>query len=184
MILSQFPPLRNALFRERTNLPHSPRVLSKQPVNVFLNSSSTIHFYDAFAPKTPAPLSFIPARPAELIRKVNQHSCFLGILGILPNHLRSLLKESGFERREEALLELNRSLFFAGFRIWTKRQQLNSQYWNEIAPENPKNHKFATSNRKKHDLYNMSHYRVSAKIPFTTLFAIATYLNNVLQNVH
>jgi hypothetical protein len=155
----------DALFRERTNLPHSPRVLSKQPVNVFLNSSSTINFYDAFAPKTPAPMSSIPARPAELIRKVNQHSCFLGILGILPNHLRILLKESGFERREEALLELNRSLFFAGFRIWTKRQQLNSQYWNEIAPENPKNHKFATSNRKKHDLYNVA-LQSKCKNPF------------------
>ena len=43
----------DALFRERTNLSHSPRVLSKQPVNVLLNSSSTINFYDAFAPKHP-----------------------------------------------------------------------------------------------------------------------------------
>src|SRR5205085_1496040 len=66
---------------DRTNLSHSPRVLSKQPANVLLNSSSTINFYDAFAP-TPAPMSSIPARPAELIHKVN-HSCFLGIFGIL-----------------------------------------------------------------------------------------------------
>ena len=43
----------DALFRERTNLPHSPRVLSKQPVNVFLNSSSTINFYDALPQKHP-----------------------------------------------------------------------------------------------------------------------------------
>src|SRR5690348_13522216 len=82
-------------FRERNNLSHSPRVLSKQPVHVLLNSSSTINFYDASGPKTPAPMSSIPARPAELIRKVNQHSCFWGILGILPNQLRTLLKESG-----------------------------------------------------------------------------------------
>jgi hypothetical protein len=128
-------------------------------------------------------MSFIPARPAELIRKVNQHSCFLGILGILPNHLRILLKESGFERREEALLELNRSLFFAGFRIWTKRQQLNSQYWNEIAPENPKNHKFATSNRKKHDLYNVA-LQSKCKNPFHYLVRHCNLSQQRPTNVH
>ena len=153
----------DALFRERTNLSHSPRVLSKQPVNVLLNSSSTINFYDAFAPKTPAPMSNIPARPAELIRKVNQHSCFLGILGILPNQLRTLLKESGFEHREEALLDISRSLFFAGFRIWTKRQQLNSEYW-KIAPENRKNNKFKKSKRKK-QLYDAA-LQSKCKNPF------------------
>ena len=44
------PNLTDALFRERITLPHPPRSLSKQPLNVILKSSSLINFYDAFAP--------------------------------------------------------------------------------------------------------------------------------------
>ena len=126
-------------------------------------------------------MSSIPARPAELIRKVNQHSCFLGILGILPNQLRTLLKESGFEHREEALLDISRSLFFAGFRIWTKRQQLNSEYW-KIAPENRKNNKFKKSKRKKHEVHDAA-LQSKCKNPFHFLVRHRNYLNNVQQNV-
>ena len=43
----------NALFRERTHLPHSPRTLSKHPYTLALNAISTLHFCDIFAPKTP-----------------------------------------------------------------------------------------------------------------------------------
>lgn len=63
---------------------------------------------------------------------MNRHPTFLGLLGILPNQLRSLLKESGHEFREEALLDLNKTLFFAGFRVWTKRQHLAMRYWTEV----------------------------------------------------
>jgi hypothetical protein len=63
---------------------------------------------------------------------MNRHPTFLGLLGILPNQLRSLLKESGHEHREEVLLDLNKTLFFAGFRVWSKRQHLATRYWIEI----------------------------------------------------
>jgi hypothetical protein len=63
---------------------------------------------------------------------MNRHPTFLGVLGILPNQLRTLLKETGYENREEALLDLSRTLFFAGFRIWKKRNQLANLYWNEV----------------------------------------------------
>ena len=92
----------------------------------------------------------LPTRAAELIRNANRHPCFLGVLGILPNQLRTLLKESGHENREEALLDISRTLFFAGFRVWTKRQQLNSHYWNQIAPENKKIKIKAAKRRKKY----------------------------------
>ena len=78
-------------------------------------------FYDAFASEAPATLNSIPFRAAELIRNANRHPCFLGALGILPNQLRTLLKESGHVNREEALLDMSRTLFFAGFRVWTKK---------------------------------------------------------------
>ena len=145
--LLTIPHLTDALFRERTHLQHSPRALSNQPLNVFLSSTSSINFYDAFASRTSTTLNSIPFRAAELIRNANRHPHFLGVLGILPNQLRTLLKESGHEGREEALIDISRTLFFAGFRVWTKRQQLNSVYWNDIAPEN---RKIKASKRKKH----------------------------------
>ena len=36
----------------------------------------------------------------------------------------------------KALLDLSRTLFFAGFHIWNKRQQLASRFWKDIAPQN------------------------------------------------
>src|SRR5882724_12047472 len=75
-------------------------------------------------------------RAAELIAQMNRHPRFLSLLGILPNQLRSLLKETNHENREEAILDLSRTLFFAGFRIWNKRQKLASRFWKDIAPEN------------------------------------------------
>jgi len=136
--------LTDALFRERTQLAHLPRTLSKQSVNLSLQTTCSLNFYDAFTPKTPLNLNSIPFRAADLFRKANQH-----VLGILPNQLRSLLKESGHDCREEALLDISRTLFFAGFSIWKKRQKLNNTFWKEIAPENRKQ---KTSKRKKRNV--------------------------------
>jgi len=118
-------------------------------VNLSLQTTCSLNFYDAFTPKTPLNLNSIPFWAAELFRKANQHPWFLGVLGILPNHLRSLLKESGHDCREEALLDISRTLFFAGFSIWKKRQKLNNTFWKEIAPENRKQ---KTSKRKKRNV--------------------------------
>ena len=128
------------LFRERVSLSHLPRTLSKQPQNVILKSSSALCFYDAFSSKRPitASSTSIPSWAVKLFNKINKHPCFLGVLGILPNQLRSLLKVSGHTAREEALLDISRTLFFAGFRVWTKRQKLAAQYWRDVAPENKK----------------------------------------------
>ena len=142
-------PFTDALFRERTQLPHLPRTLSKQSVNLHLKSTLSLNFYDAFTPKTHLNLKSIPSRAAALIRKANQHPWFLGVLGILPNQLRTLLKESGHDCREEALLDISRTLFLAGYSLWSKRQKLNSKFWKEIAPENREQ---KTSKRKKRKL--------------------------------
>ena len=95
----------------------------------------------------------IPFRAAELLRKLNRHPRFLSVLGILPNQLRTLLKESGHENREVALLDISRTLFFAGFRVWSKRHHLNSYYWNHIAPDNRKVQTHLAK-RKKHKVDN------------------------------
>jgi len=120
------------LFSERSPLLHPPRALSKHPINVLLQSCSTIHFFDAHSPKKPHRPTSIPKRAADLIGQMNRHPHFLGLLGILPNQLRTLLKETGHEYREEALLDLSHTLFLAGYRVWEKRQQFAHRYWKNI----------------------------------------------------
>jgi len=112
--LISIPELTDTLFRERVSLLHSPRPLSKHPESVVLNSTSLINFYDAFAPTERSQnVGSIPPRAAELIAQMNRHPRFLSLLGILPNQLRTLLKESNHENREEAILDFSRTLFFA-----------------------------------------------------------------------
>jgi hypothetical protein len=148
--LISIPELTDALFRERVGLPHPPRPLSKHPQAIILNSTSLINFYDAFAPTERSQnIGSIPPRAAELIAQMNRHPRFLSLLGILPNQLRSLLKETNHENREEAILDLSRTLFFAGFRIWNKRQKLASRFWKDIAPENRSITHSETKGKKK-----------------------------------
>ena len=122
----------NNLFSERSALSHPPRTLSRQPNYVRLQEPLMVNFFDIYSPKRPKKLNLLPPRAAGLIGQINRHPPFLGILGILPNQFRTLLKESGHEHREDALLDLSRTLFYAGFRIWTKRQLLAKQKWNDI----------------------------------------------------
>ena len=129
--------ITDSLFRERITLQHSPRTLSKQSENTILKSCSIINFYDAYAPTEKSlNIGSVPPNVAKLINQMNRHPRFLSLLGILPNQLRTLLKESDYENREEILLDLSRTLFFAGFRIWDQRRKMTSRYWKDIAPEN------------------------------------------------
>src|SRR5690348_9592144 len=50
----------------------------------------------------------LPPRAADLIRQMNRHPTFLGVLEILPNQFRTLLKETGHDLREEFLLDFGR----------------------------------------------------------------------------
>jgi len=126
------PDTANTLFTERSPLLHNPRALSRQQKNLALESCSIINFFDAYAPKKPRIPNSLPPRVADLIGQMNRHPTFLGVLGILPNQLRSLLKETGHKNREEALLDLSHTLFLAGFRVWKKRQQLANIFWNAV----------------------------------------------------
>src|SRR2546423_13838981 len=84
----------------------------------------------------------IPPRAAQLIAQMNRHPRFLSLLGILPNQF-------GTRESEEAILDLSRILFFAGFRIWNKRQKLASRFWKDIAPENRNVIGFKNNKKKK-----------------------------------
>ena len=129
------PPLTDMLFRERRTLQHPPRALSKNKWSFALSSPSLLSFFDSHCRAQPRSSSFgIPESDAFFIDQINRHPRLLAILGILPNHLRLLLKRTDHVDSETVLTELSRSLFFAGFRIWRKRQVLIKRFWSEISP--------------------------------------------------
>ena len=94
-------------------------------------------FFDGWVPIDPhkAQASGIPVQTAKLIDKANSHPRFLSILGILPNQLRKLLKNVSHDVNKD-IENLSYSLFFAGYKIWRKRQTLIRRYWKESASEN------------------------------------------------
>ena len=145
------PTLTDMLFRERRTLHHRPRALSKNKCSLALSSTSLFSFFDSHSYTQPKSAALgIPESDAVFIDKINRHPRFLSILGILPNHLRFLLKGSGDMDCETVLSDLSRSLFFAGFRIWKKRQLLTKRFWSVISPQDVtcgsrKNRKFNRS---------------------------------------
>jgi len=154
-------------FLERESVSCILHALSKHPESVVLNSTPLINFYDAFAPTERSQnVGSIPPRAAELIAQMNRHPRFLSLLGILPNRFRTLLKESNHENREEAILDLNRTLFFAGFRIWNRRQKLASRFWKDIAPENRNVIGLNSNKGKKKNKDNTAHQMTKCKNPF------------------
>lgn len=158
------PSLTNALFRERESLSHLPRALSKRPQNVLLNSHRLLNFYDPFAPMEKSPnVGSLPPRASDLIARMNRHPRFLSLLGILPNQFRQLLKEFHYENRENAIFDLSRTLFLAGFRIWEKRSKLASRFWKNIAPENRKLHQPQRKIRKKRNKQEIENDAASSK---------------------
>ena len=145
--LVSIPKFTDALFRERAPLSHSPRTLSKGAFNE--TSVPVISFFSTSVPRDQIRPNKIPLQDSKLINRMNHHPCFLSVLGILPNAFRSLLTLHKHQHKEEALLEIRRSLFFAGYRIWSKRKNLHSRFWRDIAPQNRKSLSKKRTKKKK-----------------------------------
>ena len=84
--------------------------------------------------------SGIPADLATLIDRANQHEKWLTMLGILPNQFRKILKRSS-KAPDTTWDDISRTLFWNGYRIWTKRKHLYKEFWKNIAPDEWKSHK-------------------------------------------
>ena len=91
---------------------------------------------------------WIPADLARLLDRANRHDYALSTLGILPNQLRTILRESS-DKPEEVWLDVSRTMFWTGYDIWKKRKKLVSAFWKHIAPEEW-NKKKKDSRKKKH----------------------------------
>ena len=158
------PDATDARFRERTLAQHAPRV-GFPPIEKleFLRQPQMYSFFDGWVPIDPhkAQASGIPVQTAKLIDKANSHPCFLSILGILPNQLRKLLKNVSHDVNKD-IENLSCSLFFAGYKIWRKRQTLIRKYWKESAPENRPIRKSSISRKIRIDsqsnCQNIFHY--------------------------
>jgi hypothetical protein len=119
---------------------------------------------------------------AVLISQINRHPVFLGVLGIIPNQIRTLLKECNFGDPENALQDISRTLFFAGFRIWSKRQQLVSRVSERSWTKTYKGIKTKGKKRKKENIEDKL-IESNCMNHFITFAVIAIYLSNVQQNV-
>ena len=93
--------------------------------------------------------SGIPFEIAKKINSVNNHSAILSLLGILPNKLRQLLKESNHTEYDRAFEDISKTLFWQGYSLWNKRKHLSSYFWKNIAPEEWKPHQKEHKNAKK-----------------------------------
>src|SRR5690349_13230544 len=85
-------------------------------------SVPVISFFSASAPKDQIRPNKIPFQDSKLINRMNHHLASSACLGILPNAFRSLLTLHKHQHKEEALHEIMRSLFFAGYRIWPREK--------------------------------------------------------------
>ena len=88
----------DALFRERKTPEYPPRSISSWAPSVL----SIYNFFDISSDKQQPTKSkgLFPPIISNLIDKVNRHKSFLGVLGILPNQLRTLLKQCNYHDYE------------------------------------------------------------------------------------
>ena len=82
----------------------------------------------------------VPVHTANLIYKISKHNPLLSILGVLPNQLRSILKEQT-PKFDEAFDDIAFTLFYHSYQIWKLRKTLVSKYWKEIAQEDDETRK-------------------------------------------
>ena len=156
--------ITDELFNERTPLSHFPRAQLKRDSE----RSGIYHFFDPERkPQNEVNhlLSCgIPLESAKLINKVNCHDRGLSLIGILPNQLRSLLKQTQ-QDADVAFEAISKELFWKGYAIWKIRKRLMSKFWKEIAPENWKLHtkkkkEKKTLERAKNECTNPFHFLV------------------------
>jgi hypothetical protein len=137
------PQLTNALFRERIQPGHEAR---QQAIPNEVNSN-IYRFFDPHSPVVNEEIHLkvcgMDAQNAHLINKINQQNRCLSVLGILPNHLRILARNS-VKEYERALADISKTLFWKGYAIWTRRKALIADYWKNIALDEWKVHKGKT----------------------------------------
>ena len=65
---------------------------------------------------------------------MNCHDRFAAVLGILPNQLIRLVRETKPEDKDVILKDLRLTSFWHGYRVWRQRMYLNREYWRDKVP--------------------------------------------------
>ena len=104
----------------------------------------------------------------------------ISFISTLPNQLRSLLKETGHENREEALLDLSHTLFFAGFRVGKRDNNWPTLFGIKL---NSDNKRLCQSEKKRKRKQLEEIVESKCQNPFIIFVVIAIYQINVQQNV-
>jgi hypothetical protein len=128
--------LTDQKFSQRIIPSHSPRSFNTDRNYVFKPSNNFFHYYDfSFPPgdETQSMKSHVPEPThLELLSRINHHDRLAGTLGILPNHLIKLLKLTNPEDLTKIIDDLRFTTFWTTYSIWTKRQTLNREFWQNI----------------------------------------------------
>ena len=153
------------LFCERTPFHHSPRISMLPP----LPNHDIYHFFDPEAPRITETNfladSGIPLDIANKINKINNHPRSLSLIGILPNQIRHLLKQSG-QDVDEAFNNISMELFWSGYAIWSQRNIYNDHFWNKIAPDDWKLSPKKTVGRPAKNKIELKHIADKCRNPF------------------
>ena len=153
------------LFCERTPFHHSPRISMLPP----LPNQDIYHFFDPEAPRV-TETNFlmdlgIPLDIARKINKINSHPRGLSLIGILPNQLRQLLKQSG-QDVDDAFNNISMELFWFGFTIWSQRNKCNDYFWKKIAPDEWKVSPTKTVGRPAKNKVELKQFADKCRNPF------------------
>ena len=108
-------------------------------------SRSVYHFFDSHSPRRDEASYLIElgisSDSAKLINKINKHDRALGVLGVMPNQFRAILKVS--LDNWESWSDVGK-----GYSLWKKRKALVSKLWKSVLPDDWKKSSKKKSTKK------------------------------------
>ena len=125
-------------FKQRVPLGYRPRVPSFPYHIQHYKSSNIYHYYD-FSMKRRNEFEHLKkyikdGNHLRLLNRMNSHDRFAAVLGILPNQLIRLVRETKPEDKDVILKDLRLTSFWHGYRVWQQRMYFNREYWRDKAP--------------------------------------------------
>jgi hypothetical protein len=125
-------------FKQRVPLEYRPRVPSFPYHIQHYKSSNIYHYYD-FSIKRRNEFEHLKkyikdGNHLRLLNRMNSHDRFAAVLGILPNQLIRLVRETKPEDKNAILKDLRLTSFWHGYRVWRQRMYLHHEYWRDKAP--------------------------------------------------
>ena len=115
-------------FKQRVPLQYRPRVPSFPYRTQYYKSSNIYHYYD-FSINRRNEFEHLKkyikdGNHLRLLNRMNSHDRFAAVLGILPNQLIQLVRETKPEDKDVILKDLRLTSFWHGYRVWRDKAPL------------------------------------------------------------